>query len=414
MAKYIEFGFRNKKLLLPFSVALIQIIINIIVFLLNEKIKNPPMDMITTGVSEMSFLLLRYLDISSIRVQAMRSSKSRYPLKKKFLHFLILFIIFSLYVIFNIFIGVQGNIYAQKFQNPHNSGFSCLECLEMIFLCIVSTFLLKYKYYSHHIVSIILFIILCIFIDLMLGNFPYMYERGPWFIVINVILVLLDAIDYGYQKYMMDVLYYPFWYISFTIGLVNFIIFGIIIIIGLIIGEKKALEQKNIIYSGFFKYFHEVSTGIIIVKQIVVNFIFTFLLNLFRGLTILHFTPDYILISFAMSRIVNVVIETRIYVCLALFPLQFFVLMLYLEIIELKFCGLNTNTRRNIQIRGQKELNKGINDLEGRISDLSNRSSNANDIDINADYSVSNTFSDNDIEEDKDKYYQLREKNDEE
>ena len=212
---------------------------------------------------------------------------------------------------------------------------------------------------------------------------------------------------------MIDVLYYPFWYISFTIGLVNFIIFGIIIIIGLIIGEKKALEQKNIIYVGFFKYFHEVSTGIIIVKQIVVNFIFTFLLNLFRGLTILHFTPDYILISFAMSRIVNVVIETRIYVCLALFPLQFFVLMLYLEIIELKFCGLNTNTRRNIQIRGQKEINKGINDSEGRTSDLSNRSSNANDIDINADYSVSNTFSDNDIEEDKDKYYELREKIDE-
>ena len=87
--------------------------------------------------------------------------------------------------------------------------------------------------------------------------------------------------------------------------------------------------------------------------------------------------------------------------------------MLYLEIIELKFCGLNTNTRRNIQIRGQKELNKGIDDLEGRISDLSNRSSNANDIDINADYSVSNTFSDNDIEEDKDKYYELREKIDE-
>ena len=96
MAKYIEFGFRNKKLLLPFSVALIQIIINIIVFLLNEKIKNPPMDMITTGVSEMSFLLLRYLDISSIRVQAMRSSKSRYPLKKIFAFFNFIYYFFSL------------------------------------------------------------------------------------------------------------------------------------------------------------------------------------------------------------------------------------------------------------------------------------------------------------------------------
>ena len=97
MAKYIEFGFRNKKLLLPFSVALIQIIINIIVYLLKEKIKNPQMDMITTGVSEMSFLLLRYLDISSIRVQAIRSSKSRYPLKKKiFAFFNFIYYFFSL------------------------------------------------------------------------------------------------------------------------------------------------------------------------------------------------------------------------------------------------------------------------------------------------------------------------------
>ena len=87
--------------------------------------------------------------------------------------------------------------------------------------------------------------------------------------------------------------------------------------------------------------------------------------------------------------------------------------MLYLEIIELKFCGLNTNTRRNIQIRGQKEINKGINDLEGRISDLSNRSSIASDIDINPDYSVSNKLTDNESEEDKDKYYELREKIDE-
>ena len=51
MAKYIEFGFRNKKLLLPFSVALIQIIINIIVFLLNEKIKNPVFEIPTYEIS---------------------------------------------------------------------------------------------------------------------------------------------------------------------------------------------------------------------------------------------------------------------------------------------------------------------------------------------------------------------------
>ena len=409
MAKYIEFGFRNKKLLIPFALALTQIIINIVVILLKEPIRNPTLDMIVTGVSEISFLLIPYLNINSLRENSNRTNKDRYPLKKKILHFSILFFIFGLYVILNIFIGVQGNKYAQ---NPHNSGFSCLECLEMVFLCIVSIILLKYKYYRHHIVSIIFFIILCICIDLILDNFPYMYKRGALYIIINVIIVLLDAIDYGYQKYMLDALYYPFWYIPFTIGLVNLIIFGIITIVCLITGEENSIKQKNPMFIGFYKYFHEVTPGIIALKQILVNFILTFILNLFRSLTLIHFIPDYILISFSMSRIVNVVIETKIYLCLTLFPLQFFVLMFYLEIIELKFCGLNTNTRKNIQIRGQKEIKKGVDELEGRVSDLSNRSSNANDIEIIPSYLISNRVSDSQ-NEDCNQYYELHEKSNE-
>lgn len=35
--------------------------------------------------------------------------------------------------------------------------------------------------------------------------------------------------------------------------------------------------------------------------------------------------------------------------------LQFFCLLIYLEIIELNFCELNKNTRRNIQIRGKDD-----------------------------------------------------------
>ena len=47
--------------------------------------------------------------------------------------------------------------------------------------------------------------------------------------------------------------------------------------------------------------------------------------------------------------------EKHNYACLALFVVQFFTLMLYLEIIELNFLGLNYNTRRNILIREEYE-----------------------------------------------------------
>ena len=60
-------------------------------------------------------------------------------------------------------------------------------------------------------------------------------------------------------------------------------------------------------------------------------------MNLLRTLMILYFTPDFILISFTISRILDIVIETEAYECLLLFILQFITLMFYLEIFELNF-----------------------------------------------------------------------------
>ena len=79
------------------------------------------------------------------------------------------------------------------------------------------------------------------------------------------------------------------------------------------------------------------------------------MLNLFKILTIAFLTPDYILISFTLSKIVNVLLETKEYACIAMFIVQFISLMIYLEIIELNFLGLNKNTRNCIQNREHQE-----------------------------------------------------------
>ena len=54
----------------------------------------------------------------------------------------------------------NGNRFRRESQNiksyekPHNSGLSSFESLELIFICLTSIILLKYKYFIHHIISV--------------------------------------------------------------------------------------------------------------------------------------------------------------------------------------------------------------------------------------------------------------------
>ena len=356
MAKFIQFGFFNKKLLLPFGIALFQILINIMNIVIPENSKNQMLEMIGMGLSEVSIVLIPLFNKYLFKTILNESRMNSYS--KSLLHFTILFLIFTIFLILNFYVNNLANTNNEKnksFQKPHNSGLSTFEGLELIFICLVSFILLKYKYFIHHIIFIIIFILICFFIDLILNNYSYLYDRGALFIILNIIISLFDAIDYGYQKYMIDVLFHSYWSVAAIIGITNITFFGIITIICLSKGKQKSFEENNLLFMSFYKYFEEVEIGIIILKQIL-NFILNFFLNLFRVLTIVNLTPDFILISFTISRIINIVIETQVYECLIFFPFQFITLMFYLEILELKFCGLNKNTRRNILRREKKEI----------------------------------------------------------
>ena len=146
------------------------------------------------------------------------------------MHFFALAFILGIFVGLNMYKSIKANISSQQqskaVQNPHNSGLSSFESIELVFITIVSFLLLKYKYFIHHNISILIFIFISFFIDLILDNFPDLFSRGFLYILISFIIVIIDAGDYGYQKYMMDVQFHPYWAVSLTLGIVNFIIFG--------------------------------------------------------------------------------------------------------------------------------------------------------------------------------------------
>ena len=56
--------------------------------------------------------------------------------------------------------------------------------------------------------------------------------------------------------------------------------------------------------------------------------------------------------------------------------------MIHLEIIELNFCGLNKNTKRNVELRGILDISKERKDSSVEF----------NNIDINKDYYIENNF----------------------
>ena len=75
----------------------------------------------------------------------------------------------------------------------------------------------------------------------------------------------------------------------------------------------------------------------------------------------------------------DIIFGTKKYICIIFFVLQFITLMLHLEIFVFNFCGLNKNTRRNIQEREAHETYLNSNET---------RPSSKSDIDIAPNYSI--------------------------
>ena len=255
--------------------------------------------------------------------------------------------------------------------------------VEMILLTIVSIFLLKYKYYNHHFISIAAFTIFGTISDIILNYYPHMAKYGLLINTFEFLRIFADVIYYYYQKYMMEILFYPYWKISFCIGIC--VSFTATLLLIYVLTDPDNADSKIPTIADFYLYFTEVHPGLIIGKQliIIVLYLISFSLTM---LNIYYFNPNYILISYHIAKVFNNIIDLikgepeKLY-SLIFFVLQFLSLMIYLEIIELNFCKMNENTKRNINLRGLLDMD-GESDRKSTI------------IDINKDYYIDTSIND--------------------
>ena len=194
---------------------------------------------------------------------------------------------------------------------------------------------------------------------------------------------------------MMEKYYYPYWNIAFIPGIMM-LIFSIILFIVVITNPDKE-NCKTPFISAFYIFFKNADVGLAVGKVIVV-FVMNFILCPLIILNVYYFSPNIILIIFQFSRITKNIMSNisnspgKLY-CIVFYAIQFFALMVHLEIIELNFLGLNKYTKRNIDLRGMDDIT-----LERKDSML-----NQGCIDINKDYKI-------DSLENNDKAFEMNEK----
>ena len=215
--KIIIFGELNKKHILPLSLAIYQIIYKIYNTYYPKGVENSVLETYSIALGMMSILFLPCI----FKLKAKEEQKVKEIHKKKWLHYPLLIIIFWIYNISKLLIIVtkvnaKGN---DERINPFVESPFAFIGLEMILFTIASIILLKYKYFIHHIISMAGFILFGNFSDLLLGTYAQMLKFGALPIFIQIFGIIIDVAYYYYQKYMMEKLFYPYWRISFTIGI---------------------------------------------------------------------------------------------------------------------------------------------------------------------------------------------------
>ena len=238
--------------------------------------------------------------------------------------------------------------------------------MKFLFLFLISKYFYKIKYYKHQNISIIIIVIFELIksiIRIIAGNNAFDLLKD---LFISIILSFLEAICITYFKGLMLYKYFSPYKTTFIFGIIDasitlilFIIFSFIPV-----GDKIGFVkyEDKVYFDNIFFIFENYNIGQFIILIVLIIFLGTnrFLYNM----TINYYSVYHLFILFQASDswdILNEQIDNNNKILLKnLFHLcnlfELFFNLVFLEIIELNFCGLNKNTKKNINIRAKEDI----------------------------------------------------------
>ena len=347
MAKFIiSLGMINKKLLFP----LIYFIIYIFVHIFNLSVDYNEVSVFLDGFGFSLGEISAFFVGQIIKYKRIDTKKKKIK-KKFFLDYFFLFLINVFYMLMRF----SPFFFLKKDKDDDTNAYKDLltnDALEQILTTIVTWFALKYKYYIHHIISLILIIILSIIMDLILGNFSH---TNTFLVISSLLYVVGDSIMQSYFKYLMEKKYYHFTDILFTTGIFDLTLFSLSL--GIILIEQKIRVSYKLIFQ-FYEYFKAYGTWrltSIFLVGLILRGLILFLLEL-KIVDALN--PNFLFLSYQIGKMPSTIMSIEgknKWIVLVLQILQIFIGLFYLEILEYNFCSLNKNTKKNIAKREHRE-----------------------------------------------------------
>ena len=237
--------------------------------------------------------------------------------------------------------------------------------LDILFMYLFSYFIFKMKLYRHHKISILIIFVTGFILNLIHDR--YIKILTDINLIFSAIIKLFCEIFISFglviNKYTMEKKFCSSFELCFYQGVITFILFTFFLIIATCFD----------IVDNFFVYYNDFKNSI---KKETLMFILVMLLqflkNLFIFATIENTTAFHYLIIIVIgelsSSIKNIIDESEdnslienIVIIICLFII-FFMILVFIEIIELKCFGLQKNTKKEISNRA--EIDKNINALE--------------------------------------------------
>ena len=232
-----------------------------------------------------------------------------------------------------------------------------------LFIFIISTFFLKNKTYIHQYIATIFLILLGIIKDIYLlyqqDYFQYNNSEIIVIFILNIIEVSSLSFYFTYTKALLiDKYYFSPYKVCYIFGIINGIIFLIISIILSFIPCNNSLclmKYNNEKFFDNYKYFLQINFSkqlLYLLQFLKKAFYFVFVYIIIGKYTIFHIFLPFLFFTI-LGDIFAIVKEGiyKLFISILVDVFQFLNTLVFLEIIELKFCGLNIYTQYNIKQR---------------------------------------------------------------
>ena len=237
---------------------------------------------------------------------------------------------------------------------------------DILFFSLFSFLILKTKLYKHQIYSLIIIFSLGIILNILTIN-DLLQKKDVLTIVIgfslSILLEIIFCFTHVIHKYVMEYKFCTPYEIIFYEGIFMAISYSILLVFTTkydISKDSWSLLKLNF-YNGknyidnFYLYIDEVKSNRTEIIIFIVHMFCRLFYYLFSVITIKYYTPSHIVILLIMGEVQFAFSEERRIFRLILLGLTIFIVLImilvFTEIIELNFCDLSKNIKKNIEER---------------------------------------------------------------